>query len=84
MTCRTKVGLLDRVTRAVCDHLCDVTILRVSDRKMIRPKKVRPKKVRPKIIRPMDVIGLANDSIQRMIRPKKVCPNIICPMDVIG
>ena len=33
MACRTKVGLVDRVTRAVRDHSCDVPILGVSDRK---------------------------------------------------
>ena len=33
MTCRTEVGLLDRVTRAVRDHSCDVPILGISDRK---------------------------------------------------
>ena len=33
MTCCTKVGLVDHVTRAVRDHLCDVPILGVSDRK---------------------------------------------------
>ena len=33
MTCRTKVGIVDRVTLAVRDHSCDVPILGVSDRK---------------------------------------------------
>ena len=33
MTCRNQVGLVDRVTRAVHDHSCDVPILGVSDRK---------------------------------------------------
>ena len=65
MTCCTKVGLVDRVTHAVCDHSCDVPILRVSDQSMIRPKKVRQKIIRPKIIRPMDAIGLADDSVLR-------------------
>ena len=65
MMCCAKVGLLDRVTHAVSDNSCDVTISRVSDRRMIRPKKVRPKIIRPKIIRPMDAIGLANDSVLR-------------------
>ena len=33
MTFHTKVGLVDRVTRAVRDHSCDVPILGVSDQK---------------------------------------------------
>ena len=47
MTCRTKLGLLDRVTHAVRDHSSDMNILRVYDwskqnsvQKMIRPKDV--------------------------------------------
>ena len=65
MTCRTKVGLVDSVTRAVRDHSCDVPVLGVSDRKDDPPKKVRSKIIQPKIIRPMDTIGLADDSILR-------------------
>ena len=32
MTHRTKLGLMDRLTRVVRDHSCDVIILRVSSR----------------------------------------------------
>ena len=39
MTCRTKEGLVDRVTRAVRDHSCDVPILGFLTESMIRPKK---------------------------------------------
>ena len=60
MTCRNKEVLVDCVTRAVRDHLCDVPVLGVSDRKDDPPKKVRPK-----IVRPMDAIGLSEDSVLR-------------------
>ena len=51
-------GLVDRVTHAVRDHLCDGPILG-----FLTERKVRLKKVRPKIVRPSDPIGRANASV---------------------
>ena len=45
-------GLVDRVTRAVRDHLCDVPILGFLTERKVRQKKVRP----------IDPIGLSDDS----------------------
>ena len=50
-------GLVDRVTRAVRDHSCDVPILG-----FLTERKVLPKKVRQKKVRLMVPIGLSNDS----------------------
>ena len=73
-------GLVDRVTRAIRDHSCDVPILGFSDRKEVFPKKVRTKIVRPKIIRPMDSIGLSDDS-DLMDGPSKESPSEESPSE---